>query len=170
MSFNIDSGIFRPLLSEEAPLANALADRIKPTFNHWDEDYPTTEIFARDAAAGELFGYFADNRLVSVITASTAKEEFNDVMGVAGANWPAAKHPCMLCRLCVDPEYRRRGIAAHMMRRTAAEAKKRGADSLWLLVAADNPAAVRIYESIGFSRCGRAFVYDVDFLCYAMDI
>lgn len=72
MSFELDAGVFRALSREEAPLANALADSIKPTFSHWDEDYPTLDIFEQDAAAGELFGYFIDNRLVSIIVATTA--------------------------------------------------------------------------------------------------
>ena len=74
MSFELDAGVFRALSREEAPLANALADSIKPTFSHWDEDYPTLDIFEQDAAAGELFGYFIDNRLVSIIVATTAPE------------------------------------------------------------------------------------------------
>ena len=44
MSFELDAGVFRALSREEAPLANALADSIKPTFSHWDEDYPTLEL------------------------------------------------------------------------------------------------------------------------------
>ena len=108
MSFELDAGVFRALSREEAPLANALADSIKPTFSHWDEDYPTLELFEQDAVAGELFGYFIDNKLVSIIVATTAPEEFEDVLGVPGANWPDSKRPCMLCRLCVDVNDRRR--------------------------------------------------------------
>lgn len=171
MSFELDAGVFRALSREEAPLANALADKIKRSgYNHWDEDYPTLEIFELDAAASELFGFFVGNELVSIISASTDKEEFDDVLGVPGVAWPDCERPYMLCRLCVHPDYRRHGIAAHMMRRAAAEAKKRGADSLWLLVAADNPNAVRIYERLGYFRCGRALIYDVDFFCYALGI
>ena len=77
MYFELDAGVFRALSREEAPLANALADSIKPTFSHWDEDYPTLDIFEQDAAAGELFGYFIDNKLVSIIVATTAPEEFD---------------------------------------------------------------------------------------------
>lgn len=49
MSYELDAGVFRALSREEAPLANALADSIKPTFSHWDEDYPTLDIFEQDA-------------------------------------------------------------------------------------------------------------------------
>ena len=84
MSFELDAGVFRALSREEAPLANALADSIKPTFSHWDEDYPTLELFEQDAAADELFGYFIDNKLVSIIVATTAPEEFEDMLGVHG--------------------------------------------------------------------------------------
>lgn len=170
MSFELDAGVFRALTREEAPLANALADSIKPTFSHWDEDYPTLDIFEQDAAAGELFGFFIDNRLVSIIVVTTAPEEFEDVLGVPGANWPDSKRPCMLCRLCVDVNYRRRGIGEYMMHHAEAEAKRRGADALWLLVATDNPTAFSIYERIGYRLCGQANIYDADFYCCAKDI
>ena len=111
MSFELDAGVFRALSREEAPLANALADSIKPTFSHWDEDYPTLDIFEQDAAAGELFGYFIDNRLVSIIVATTAPEEFEDVLGVPGANWPDSKRPCMLCACAVTGTIRRPALA-----------------------------------------------------------
>ena len=51
-----------------------------------------------------------------------------------------------------------------------AEAKRRGADALWLLVATDNPTAFSIYERIGYRLCGQANIYDADFYCCAKDI
>ena len=125
--------------------------------------------FEQDAVAGELFGYFIDNKLVSIIVATTAPEEFEDVLGVPGTDWPDSKRPCMLCRLCVDVNYRRRGIGEYMMHHAEAEAKRRGADALWLLVATDNPTAFNIYKRIGYRLCGRANIYNADFYCCAKD-
>ena len=57
-----------------------------------------------------------------------------------------------------------------MMHHARAEAKRRGADALWLLVATDNPTAFSIYERIGYRLCGQANIYDADFYCCAKDI
>ena len=57
-----------------------------------------------------------------------------------------------------------------MMHHAEAEAKRCGADALWLLVATDNPTAFSIYERIGYRLCGRANIYDADFYCCAKDI
>ena len=76
---NTEKRVFRKLSVEEAHLANALADKTKQHgFKHWDEYYPTLEIFELDAAAGELFGCFVDEKLVSIITVSFSKEEIED--------------------------------------------------------------------------------------------
>ena len=163
MTFDASSGEFRALNKSETVLANDLANKIKLTFSHWDDDYPTLDIFEEDAENGELYGYFVDNKLVSIISATFSEEEFEDVIDVPGTNWPSCEKPCMLCRLCVDPDYRQMGIARMMMLLVEEEAKKRGADSLWLLVATDNPTALSIYLAAGYEIRGRANIYDSEF-------
>ncbi len=164
-------GVFRALRVDEAHLAVALADTVKAAgFDHWDENYPNETIFREDAEAGELFGFFMDNKLVSIIVACFNEAEFDDVVASPGANWPESRKPCMLCRLCVDSDYRRQGIASLMMRNAAREAAQRGADSTWLLVATDNEKALKIYENLGYIRCGRTFVFETDFYCYTLKL
>jgi ribosomal-protein-alanine N-acetyltransferase len=52
--------------------------------------------------------------------------------------------------IAVDAAYRRRGLAARLMRHVMAEAARRGARRATLEVRASNVAARHLYESLGF--------------------
>lgn len=52
--------------------------------------------------------------------------------------------------VAVDPAYRRRGIAAALLRRAIAECRVRGMVSAWLEVRAGNKAAIALYGDLGF--------------------
>ncbi|MFJ6796081.1 GNAT family N-acetyltransferase [Streptomyces sp. NPDC091268] len=53
--------------------------------------------------------------------------------------------------VCTHPGHRGEGLAGRLVRAVAAAVRERG-DSPFLHVAADNAAAVRLYESMGFTR------------------
>lgn len=59
-----------------------------------------------------------------------------------------------LLTLATHPTYRRRGLARKVMRGWMTVAATRGADRAFLEVAADNAAAVSLYETCGFELCG----------------
>lgn len=56
--------------------------------------------------------------------------------------------------IAVAPSARRQGIGAALMARFAAEAAARGAEVAHLEVAADNAAAIALYQRAGFARSG----------------
>lgn len=60
-----------------------------------------------------------------------------------------------LLTLAVAPEARRRGLARSLVARFLYQARVRGADRAFLEVAADNAAAIALYESTGFTLFGR---------------
>jgi ribosomal-protein-alanine N-acetyltransferase len=57
--------------------------------------------------------------------------------------------------LAVRPERRRQGLARTLVEAGLAWARSRGADAAFLEVAADNPAAIALYEQAGFRQVGR---------------
>ena len=61
--------------------------------------------------------------------------------------------------LAVAPGFRRRGVGKILVEAAAAEAVRRGARTLFLEVAADNPGAIALYEGAGFSRAGQRRAY-----------
>jgi ribosomal-protein-alanine N-acetyltransferase len=56
--------------------------------------------------------------------------------------------------VAVDPAARRRGWGAALVEMAAGIAKEAGALELFLEVAADNLAALKLYEATGFDRVG----------------
>jgi len=61
--------------------------------------------------------------------------------------------------LAIAPWARRQGVASALVEAAAAEALVRDADSLFLEVASDNPAALALYERAGFERVGQRRAY-----------
>ncbi len=59
-----------------------------------------------------------------------------------------------LLTLAVDPDHRRRGIAARLMQDFIDRAKNKGASEAFLEVAEDNDAAVALYHRFNFIKAG----------------
>lgn len=57
--------------------------------------------------------------------------------------------------LAVRPSARRRGLGLALVTAAQAVAAERGADALWLEVAADNDAALALYDRAAFDEAGR---------------
>lgn len=84
------------------------------------------------------------------------------VLGEAGE--PAAAKGFILCRaiageaeiltIAVDPAARRRGWGAALVEVAAGLAAEAGAEAMFLEVAADNQAAIGLYQTTGFSKVG----------------
>ena len=55
----------------------------------------------------------------------------------------------------VLPERRGQGIGDELLRRVESSARESAAKAIWLHVATDNSAAIRLYEAHGYSRQGR---------------
>ncbi len=55
-----------------------------------------------------------------------------------------------IANVAVHPEYRRRGIAHQLTAQALNLLRERGVPTAWLQVRADNPAAYRVYASLGF--------------------
>jgi ribosomal-protein-alanine N-acetyltransferase len=60
-----------------------------------------------------------------------------------------------LLTVAVDPPFQRRGIGLRLVQAFVAEARRRGADSAFLEVAATNLAAIAVYAHAGFAQTGR---------------
>jgi len=56
--------------------------------------------------------------------------------------------------LLVDQTHKRAGLGRALLQAAENKICKRGADIMFLDVAADNPAAIGLYENAGYARCG----------------
>lgn len=59
-----------------------------------------------------------------------------------------------LLTIAVDPTLRRRGLGRTLLDAALVRAKAHGAEAIFLEVAADNVAAIALYEAAGFQRSG----------------
>ena len=84
-------------------------------------------------------------------------EEFDGVTGFILARVMGGE--AEILTLAVAPWARRRGVGLELVEAAAAEAVRRDAAALFLEVAADNPAAVALYERAGFERAGLRRAY-----------
>jgi len=61
--------------------------------------------------------------------------------------------------IATDPDYQNRGLARMLLDQVITSLREEGARSLFLEVATDNAAAIKLYEGIGFKKCGRRKAY-----------
>jgi ribosomal protein S18 acetylase RimI-like enzyme len=93
------------------------------------------------------------NPNVFVLLAENASESQSFIM-VQGAS-----DECEILSFGTLPRARRKGYARALLAAAAKEAVRRGALQMHLEVAADNDAALALYESHGFVRCGKRHGY-----------
>ena len=94
-----------------------------------------------------------------------SEAEFADLLGQAGVFAVVEPDGFILVRVVLDeaeiltlavaPEGRRQGQARALMQAAIVQALARQAETLFLEVAADNAAALALYEGLGFEMAGR---------------
>ena len=63
---------------------------------------------------------------------------------------------CIVHRLCVNPDFQNRGIARHTLLHIEKQLKSKGIYVIRLDVFQNNPYAIRLYDSLGYSKAGYA--------------
>jgi GNAT superfamily N-acetyltransferase len=128
----------------------------------WDDDYPDRSFIDKDIANGALYTLRFKGELIAVV--SLLQEDDLDDCDVA---WTKVKS-CVLSRLCVKPKYQKQRVGEHVMYRITDEAKKEGYLATRHLAALANPASLRLYDRMGYSKLGKVHLYDTDFYAYEM--
>ena len=101
-------------------------------------DYPWTPgVFRECLRVGySMWGAFVETRLVGYCVMSVAVGEAH------------------ILNVCVDPDYRRRGIAWQLMLNMLDVAREHTADTMLLEVRPSNRSARELYQALGFRRVG----------------
>jgi|KBSSwiStaDraftv2_1062776.scaffolds.fasta_scaffold44189_5 ribosomal-protein-alanine N-acetyltransferase len=73
--------------------------------------------------------------------------------------WRVVADEAELLTIAVTPDLRRRGIASLLLQKAVTSAAEGGGNSLFLEVAEDNVAALRLYAQAGFAPIGRRSRY-----------
>lgn len=101
-----------------------------------------------DAWSERSFAEEAENPLADFVVA----EADGEICGYGGII--SAGGISELPKICVAPEFRRRGAADMIMNALECLARTRGSDQLTLEVRVSNEAAIALYEKSGFERIG----------------
>jgi ribosomal-protein-alanine N-acetyltransferase len=78
----------------------------------------------------------------------------NSIDGYAGLLAPQGGAQADVQTIAVADRARRQGLGRTLMQALVAEARRRGADEVFLEVRADNPGAEALYTGLGFDRIG----------------
>jgi len=142
---------FRPLQRDHWPAFQALrlksiADSPLATYPTYDEEEGRSpeEIQERitESATQVVFGAFDGDTLI----------------GISGLRWDAlvqVAHKAVLWGVFVHPDRRQRGLARELLHALFTYARARGIEQIRLSVNVENPAAARLYRSLGFASYGR---------------
>lgn len=119
----------------------------------WDETYPSLEIITNDVKNGELHLCICEDRIAAAFALNCNVEE-----DYKNASWekPDAKFIAMH-RLCVSPDFHRKGIGSACMKEIERFAKEKGYEAIWLDTFSGNHKALALYDKLGFKRVGEMF-------------
>lgn len=117
----------------------------------WDEVYPDRDILRRDIIVSQLFVGRIQNEIVCAYVLNT---ECDGEYQLGDWKYPR-EYARIVHRLCVHPNYHRRGIARNTMLYIEQQAKALGARSIRLDAFTLNPHALRLYENLGYNLTGK---------------
>ncbi len=130
----------------------------------WDELYPDETTIAAGIDNQELFLLERDGRL-SVVTLNEYQEP-----AYLSVDWHYPGKALVVHRLAVDPNFQGRGLGRELMRFSHKFARKRGYDTIRLDAFSGNPAAVALYERLGYRRAGSVHFRKGELFCYELEV
>ena len=118
--------------------------------NQWNWGiYPTEEMIRADVARGELYIAPTDGGPVAAIALTeTMDPEY------AGVPWTGGMRPGIFHRLAVRPSLQGAGIGGDILDDAIQILRRAGCDSIRCDTNTENRRALRLYEKMGFRKCG----------------
>lgn len=149
-----------PLIME---LKGACVARMRAAgIEQWDEVYPDAAVFGRDLASGTLHVLREGDAILGCFTLDTAHDPL--WQGMAWAVPPESA--AVVRRLMVAPAAQGRGLAKKLMAHAESLARARGFRAVHLDCFLANPAALALYERLGYRRVGTAQTRKGPFVCF----
>ena len=120
--------------------------------HQWDEIYPDLPTITEDIAKNQMYIGMIDNNIAVCFVLS---EEYDEEYKNGKWQWPDSKF-CVIHRLCVNPEFQNRGIAAKTLDFIENISKSQGYESIRLDCFTQNPYSRKLYEKAGYTVVGYA--------------
>jgi len=116
----------------------------------WDETYPNLGVVEADVRSGELFVVRAEGVSIAAVCLNEKQaQEYRSLPWQYNAGRSLVVH-----RLCVHPEWHRRGIGKFLMDFAEHFGRENNFSSIRLDTYSGNPGAVAFYERLGYQRVG----------------
>lgn len=124
----------------------------------WDEEYPDMVEIEADFHAECLYVLEKEEQMIGVVSV-VPEEELGDLEFWKQKDGIHKE----LARAVIRKDQQGNGYAKEMFRLLFEELKAQNVQSVRLLAAKINPAAIRTYEQLGFSFLGEYFTYGYEF-------
>ena len=131
---------------------NAVDAMIKQNIFQWDDLYPTKEDFQKDVEKNQLYVGLVNDKIAIVYALNQECEKEYE-----NGKWKYKEETFYIVhRLCVNPTLQNKGIAKSTLLHIEEQLKAKGVHVIRLDVFHNNPFALRLYDSLGYSRVGYA--------------
>lgn len=117
----------------------------------WDDLYPAKEDFKEDVDKGQLYIGLMNGQ-IAVVYALNQEYEKEYVNG----KWKYNEPFYIVHRLCVNPIFQNKGIAKAALLHIEKQLEEKGIHVIRLDVFSNNPFALKLYHSLGYSEVGYA--------------
>ena len=131
---------------------NAVKQMEHDNIHQWDSIYPTKEDFSNDIRKNELYIGIINEKIVVVYAINKECDE-----QYKNGEWQYIGDKFnIIHRLCVSPNFQKKGIAQTTLLHIEVELLSLGAKAIRLDVFCDNPYALKLYSNNGYHRVGIA--------------
>ena len=118
----------------------------------WDDLYPIKEDFQEDVDKGWLSVGLVNSQIAVVYAINQEYEKEYE-----NGKWKYKEEPFFIVhRLCVNPIFQNKGIAKSTLLHIENQLTSKGIHVIRLDVFSNNPFAIRLYRSLGYSEVGYA--------------
>ncbi|MBJ6724344.1 GNAT family N-acetyltransferase [Geomesophilobacter sediminis] len=133
--------------------------------SQWDEVYPNADTVRADTERRELFVLESEGGLIGVITLNERQEpEYQTV------RWQLDGKTLVVHRLAVAPAFQGRRVAGLLMAFAHGYARTRGYATVRLDAFSGNPAALALYQGLGYRRAGTVQFRKGEFHCFEISV
>lgn len=162
--------VVRPARRDEV---DRLLDIVKAATRHmdaqgiyqWDDIYPDRATIQTDIEKQHLQVIEVDGQLAGMISISDEQSpEYKNVP------WRYPGRALVVHRLTIEPAYQRQRLATQLMEFAERIAQIQGYDTIRLDAFTQNPAAIGLYERLGYEKAGTVLFRKGVFFCFEKSV
>ena len=133
--------------------------------HQWDEIYPDEGTIKNDIEKQQLYLLEEAGHICGIIAINEYQEpQYKSI------NWKFQGKTLVVHRLAIEPSCQRKGYARMLMQFAQKIAKEEHYENIRLDAFIHNPAAVALYEKLGYRTAGTVTFRKGDFFCFEISV